>query len=141
MAKQTLKCPYTGAEQVPVYDDDTRSVGWYLSGGANISLPFIRKEEAEQYPVCKHTGSKLSPLRKGALYYLPGAYDTTTRYPSVEHCLYYGSFRNGKTNRKKPVEIQETRERELTPDPFADRRNVKTHIQDAVSDKLEQLLA
>jgi len=141
MAKQTLKCPYTGAEQVAVYDDDTRSAGWYLSGGTNISLPFIRKEDAEQYPVCLHTGSKLSPVRKGALYYLPGAYDTNTRYKSAEHCLYYGSLRGGKTNRKKPAELQAVRERELTPDPFADRRNVKTHIQDAVSDKLEQLLA
>jgi len=138
MAKQTLKCPYTGEEQVPVYDDDTRSAGWYLSGGANISVPFISKADAQRYPVCLHTGTVLSPVRKGAVYYLPGAYDTTARYPSKEECLYHGSFRNGKTQRRKPARVQSVEVREPRPDPFADRRRVST---DAIDQRLEEVLA
>jgi hypothetical protein len=111
-----LSCPYTGRDMVPVYDDDTRNSGWYLSGGLDMGVPFLSKEELyvantsrlgrkniAQSLKCAYFGTLLKAVEDRGLWYAvpqdlqnTELFSTTTRHSSKERLLWLCSHRSGK---------------------------------------------
>jgi len=111
-----LSCPYTGRDMVPEYDDDTRTPGWYLSGGLDMAIPFMSKEELyvantsrlgkkniAQSLKCAYTGAPLKAVEERGLWYAvpqdlknTELFSVSRRHSSKERMLWLCSHRNGK---------------------------------------------
>ena len=110
METPKLTCPYTGREMTPEYDEDTRTSGWFLSGGLDMSIPFLTKEDLymanlarrgkpniAQSLKCAYTGNPLTAVQRDGLWYAEGdKFCPLARQSSKPHMIWQAAHRNGK---------------------------------------------
>ena len=110
METPNLTCPYTGRAMTPEYDEDTRTSGWFLAGGLDMSVPFLTKEDLymanlarrgksniAQSLKCAYLGTPLVAVQRDGLWYAEGdMFCPSTRQGSRPLMLWLCSHRNGK---------------------------------------------
>jgi hypothetical protein len=143
-------CPYTGQAMLPVFDDDTRSPGWYLTGGLDMAVPFFTKEDLylantarlgkkniAQSLKCAYTGAALKAVENRGLWYAVPVdlqntelFSVSARRPGKDRLLWLAAHRNGKAPgfpEPKPVIV---REPEAEHEHFVDTTEGLAHNAD-----------